>query len=99
MTIRPVDILWQILRNDETRSSRITFTFVWKDATWCSETGTAESLASLHKTHGTPVETRITDVVRALTSYRCNICGGLVQFDGAPPEKDQPCSSPSATTG
>lgn len=99
MTTRPVDLLWHILRDNETRTRRVTFVFIWKAATWSSRTGTEQELFELYKVHGTPVETRITDDQLAPTAYRCNICGGLVQFDGTPPQKDKACSSPSAVTG
>lgn len=99
MQTRPVDLLWHILRDDETKSRRVIYKFIWTDKTWCSETGTNEELFQLYKTLGTPIETRITDIASARDTFRCNICGGLVQFDGTPPRKEEPCSSPSAATG
>lgn len=96
---RPVDILWQTLRDNETRTRRATFVFIWADAKWASDTDTEARLDQLYKQHGPPVETRITDNLLVLSTYRCNLCGGLVQFDGTPPKKDEKCLSQSAVTG
>lgn len=98
MQTRPVDLLWHILRDDETKTRRVMYTFIWPVAVWCSKTGTHEELFQLYKAHGTPAESRITDDRSANDTFRCNICGGLVQFDGTPPLKDRQCSSPSDAT-
>ena len=94
MKTDPVTLLWHILRSDETAARPVTFLFRWPTATWDSATGSQEVLAELYRQHGTPVEARITDNQAGPPQYRCNLCGGLVQFDGTPPAKEtRPCPS------
>jgi len=92
MITDPVTMLWQLLRQNETKDGNfLTFRCTWiKPGTpvirWEGLNEQTPELAELYRKHGLPTTISFVDSRTTIPpTYRCNICGGLVNFDGTPP--------------